>query len=111
MYTKKRNSYRKQLTQELKLNHIPSCIVNLSLNKTEMLLLHKGLSFIPKPKHVDKEDIEEGMESLHNQIRTRWSIANKILEQETAKPNPFQPTFNPNKTLNLFNPNKHKRSQ
>ena len=67
--TKHKANYRNKLKQTRKHkrnaeyinNH---CIINLSsyeLSTTEKSVLAKGLSFIPKPNHIDKDDILAGL--------------------------------------------------
>ena len=69
-------------------------IVNLStytLSKDELSLLNKGLSFIPKPKRVDTNDITEGISKLKN---------SKTIKSQHRSTVPD--SYNPFLTLNKF---------
>ena len=65
-----KTKHRKLLNNIYK-NNINHAIVNLSshnLTNTEISVLTKGLTFIPKPKHTDREDILNGIMSLNRQL-------------------------------------------
>lgn len=75
-------------------------IVNLStytLSKHELSLLNKGLSFIPKPKRIDTDDIKEGISKLKNQM-----ISKTIKKQHRSLNSTVPDSYNPFLTLNKF---------
>ena len=75
-------------------------VVNLSnrkLNKAEVSLLSKGLTFCPTPNSVDKLVLKEDLEKFGRTLRLKWRYRN---DDRTFDPNLFRPKskFNPCKT-------------
>ena len=72
-------SYREKKYLKLKLlsrniNALSNNIINLSshtLTNDEISVLGKGVSFIPKPKHVDTDDIKDGIAKLKAQMLSK----------------------------------------
>ena len=62
-------------------------IVNLSsyqLSTNEISVLGKGLSFIPKPKHVDTDDIVDGIAKLKSQMISKTERKQRITLASTV---------------------------
>ena len=71
---KYRRIYRNKLKQKHKNSIISNCIINLSthnLTNYEKLILHKGLSFIPRPRNYDRDD-KTGDRNLKAQKRSQY---------------------------------------
>ena len=73
-------------------------VINLSqrqLTKSEILLLSKGLKFVPTPNRIDQAKIKQELEVFGRKLRLRWHFRNdeRIFDCNTK----FRPksTFNP----------------
>ena len=93
----KKKKYKKNKLLSKTSNHISNNIVNLSkytLSNHEISVLGKGLSFIPKPKHVDTDDIKNGIAKLKHQM-----IAKTETRQRTTLLSTIPDTYNPWQTI------------
>ena len=73
-------------------------VINLSqrqLTKSEILLLSKGLKFVPTPNRIDKAKLKQELEVFGRKLRLMWHFRNdeRIFDCDTK----FRPksTFNP----------------
>ena len=81
-------------------NTFANNIVNLSshvLTTHEISVLGKGLSFIPKPKHVDTDDILEGIAKLKSQMASKTNKKEKLTLATTV-----EHSYNPWQTIRTF---------
>lgn len=99
-YKKKKHTKLNKLP--ISSNNLSNNIVNLStyhLSSHETTILGKGLSFIPKPKHVDTDDIVEGIAKLKAQMISKAEKKQKITLSSTIPDD-----YNPWQTIRVFNP-------
>ena len=110
-YKLKQRQYIKQNKLKLYKERISSSVVNLSsytLSQHELSILAKGLTFIPKPKHLDTDDIESGLQKLTQQLKAQFSIKSK--QTTTTREGPT-PIYNPKQTISKFTNNGHKHDR
>ena len=63
----------------------PTTVVNLSgvaLDKAEINLLSKGLSFCPTPRHMKKEEILDNLEKFFRRLRLKELFQEEEEEEE-----------------------------
>ena len=90
-YKKKKHTKLNKLP--ISSNNLSNNIVNLStyhLSSHKTTILGKGLSFIPKPKHVDTNDIVEGIAKLKAQMISKAEKKQKIILSSTI-PDDYNP--------------------
>ena len=66
---------------------IKDCVLNLSscpISANELSVLSKGLTFIPKPKHMDIRDLFKDTKQFVSKMRTRYETFNQ--PQRTKSP-------------------------
>ena len=92
---KKRHSKHRKKHNRLKTKLISNSknIMNLSayiLSTAELSILSKGLSYIPKPKHIDQSDALRGLCKLRNQVvkiyETKMKAKTQASSNETTNP-------------------------
>ena len=98
---KKKKKYLKRKQSTNPDNNLAKNIVNLSsynLSTHEISILGKGLCFIPKPKHVDTNDIMDGIAKLKSQMISKTETKQRITLASTIPDN-----YNPWQTIRAFN--------
>ena len=86
-------------------NHIPepnlglgTSVVNLSsekLNKDEISILSKGLSFIPAPQNVNKSTITESIKAFERRIKLDYFFSDNDIDHREKLPFTHKSTWNP----------------
>ena len=76
--------YKKKLRTTNKLSNNIVNLSNYNLPCAEKSILSKGLSFIPKPKSIDADDINIGMNRLRKQMCSQYMQATKPSQHQAS---------------------------